>query len=51
MALTPEIIRGFVGSMLQKNFDGAVESPDCHMEWWKYCCSDHPQVAIAAPRG
>jgi predicted phage terminase large subunit-like protein len=51
MALTADVIRGFVGSMLQKNFDGAVESPDCHMEWWKYCCDPHQQVALAAPRG
>ncbi len=51
MALTPDVIRGFVGSMLQKNFDGSVESPDCHMEWWEYCCSPAAQVAIAAPRG
>ena len=49
--LTAETIRGFVGSMLQKNFDGAVESPDCHMEWWSYFCDKHPQVALCAPRG
>jgi predicted phage terminase large subunit-like protein len=49
--LTADTIRGFVGSMLQKNFDGAVESPSCHYDWWTACCSSHAQVALAAPRG
>ena len=50
MQLTADIIAGFSGSLLQKNFDGAVETPDCHYEWWELCCSEWPQVAIAAPR-
>jgi predicted phage terminase large subunit-like protein len=49
--LTPDLIRGFVASLLQKNFDGAAEIPDCHMEWWEYCCSPDTLVSIAAPRG
>jgi predicted phage terminase large subunit-like protein len=48
--LTAATMRGFSGSLLQKNFDGAVESPECHMEWWELCCSKDPRVAIAAPR-
>ncbi|HEY5630724.1 MAG TPA: hypothetical protein VIR31_01220, partial [Nitrososphaeraceae archaeon] len=28
-----------------------VSSPECHKEWWGYFCSNHPYVAIAAPRG
>jgi predicted phage terminase large subunit-like protein len=48
--LTADVLRGFTSSLLQKNFDGAVESPECHMEWWELCCSKDPQVAIAAPR-
>lgn len=48
--LTANVIKGFSTSLLQKNFDGAVSSPDCHMEWWELFCSQHPQVAIAAPR-
>jgi len=36
--------------MLQKNYDHAVASPECHMEWWEICTSDDPKVAIAAPR-
>jgi predicted phage terminase large subunit-like protein len=48
--LTPEIIAGFAGSLLQKGFDSAVQSPPCHFEWWSYFCDPHPLVAIAAPR-
>lgn len=48
--LTAQVIKGFASSLLQKNFDGAVESPACHMEWWELFCNPHPQVAIAAPR-
>lgn len=50
MELTADIVAGFSASLLQKNYDNAVESPDCHMEWWTYCTSKHPKVAIAAPR-
>ena len=50
MQLTADIIAGFSGSLLQSGYDNAVESPDCHLEWWTYCASTHPKVAIAAPR-
>lgn len=50
MELTKEIVAGFSASLLQKNYDQAVESPQCHMEWWEACTSKHPKVAIAAPR-
>ncbi len=48
--LSADTIAGFSGSLLQKNFDGAVESPSCHFEWWELCCSRDRYVAIAAPR-
>lgn len=51
MKLTPELIHGFAGSVLSYRYDNAVASPDCHKEWWEYCCSSQPFVAIAAPRG
>lgn len=51
MFLTADIIEGFSGSLLQKNFDAAVQSPPCHKEWWNLFCQPHPMVAIAAPRG
>lgn len=50
MQLTAEIVAGFSQSLLQKNYDAAVESPECHWEWWELCTSKHPKVAIAAPR-
>jgi predicted phage terminase large subunit-like protein len=50
MDLTADIIAGFSGSLLQKSYDNAVESPPCHMEWWSYCASKQSKVAIAAPR-
>jgi predicted phage terminase large subunit-like protein len=50
MELTAQVIAGFSASLLQKNYDGAVESPACHMEWWELCTSKHSKVAIAAPR-
>lgn len=49
--LSADVIQGFSSSLLQKNFDQAVESPDCHYEWWELFCSSKPQVAISAPRG
>lgn len=48
--LTADTIAGFSGSLLQRNFDGAVETPECHLEWWDLCCSKERYVAIAAPR-
>ncbi len=50
MELTADIIAGFSASLLQNNYDQAVESPTCHMEWWDACTSKHSKVAIAAPR-
>jgi predicted phage terminase large subunit-like protein len=51
MKLTAEIVKGFVGSCLHRNFHNAVASPAVHDEWWSLCCSDDRYVAIAAPRG
>lgn len=50
MQLTAEIIAGFSTSLLQRSFDNAVASPECHLEWWSFCTSKAPKVAIAAPR-
>lgn len=49
--LDANIIEGFSRTLLQKNFDQAVDSPPCHREWWELFTSKHPQVAISAPRG
>lgn len=48
--LDVDTITGFVGSVLVQKFDGATAIPEVHKEWWKICCSDHRQIAIAAPR-
>ena len=48
--LTASVIAGFSASLLQKNFDSPVKSPDCHLEWWNLFCMPYPQLAIAAPR-
>ena len=49
--LTAEIIQGLVNSCLIHKFDEATESPWFHKELWELCCENHPNVAIAAPRG
>lgn len=49
--LTAELIYGFSGSLLSRRYDQPKPTPPCHMEWWELCCSNHPFVAIAAPRG
>jgi predicted phage terminase large subunit-like protein len=49
--LSPDVIQGFVSSILSQGFDGAVESPPFHREVWELCCSPHKYVAVAAPRG
>lgn len=48
--LTANVIKGFSSSLLQKDFDGAVQSPACHYEWWELFCSPQNKVAVAAPR-
>jgi predicted phage terminase large subunit-like protein len=51
MKLDKDLIHGFAGSILSRRYDNATPTPACHMEWWELCSSDHPFVAIAAPRG
>ena len=49
--LSSETIEGFVGAVLAKRFDQPAPIPECHRDWWKLCTSNHPFIAIAAPRG
>ena len=51
MNLTKDVIKGFVGSCLLKNFDGSLKIPEFHEEVWELCTSISPFVAISAPRG
>lgn len=50
MKVTAAVVQGFVTSILSRDFDGAVTSPDFHTEAWDLCCSSEKYVAIAAPR-
>jgi len=51
MKLDESLIYGFVGSVLSERFDEPAPTPECHIQWWKLCCSENPFVAVAAPRG
>ena len=51
MELSSALIKGFVGSLLQKNFDEATQIPKFHEELWDLACSDDKFIAVAAPRG
>ena len=51
MPLTPETIYGFSQGVLAARYDNAQPTPSFHMDLWRLCCSEHPQIAIAAPRG
>jgi hypothetical protein len=49
--LNAQVVGGFVRTVLSSKFDQATETPEFHKEAWELCCSTHPMVAIAAPRG
>ena len=49
--LTWRTIASFTQSVLALRYDDPKPIPDHHHEMWDLCTSDHPQVAIAAPRG
>jgi len=44
-------VEGFSRQYLVARYDNPRAIPAAHREWWALCMSDHPQVAIAAPRG
>lgn len=49
--LTAKMVEGFVATLLAPQFDSRKDTPDFHRELWELCCSEHPLVAIGAPRG
>lgn len=49
--LQADAIWGFSELYLKDKYDGSKPTPPVHDEWWEMCCSPHPRVAIAAPRG
>jgi predicted phage terminase large subunit-like protein len=46
-----DVVWGFSEKYLTTRYDEPKPVPDVHREWWALCMSDHPQVALAAPRG
>jgi len=51
VALTQELIASFSEAVLNSRYDSPKPTPDFHHLLWKYCCSKHKMVAVAAPRG
>ena len=49
--LTSDTIHGFSQAILAARYDEPKPIPQFHREFWDLCCTDAPQVAIAAPRG
>lgn len=49
--LTAALVEAFAGAFLSPMYDEPVRTPDLHRECWDLYCSDHPQCAVAAPRG
>ena len=48
--LSANVLEGFVNTVLRKFFHNPSKTPGFHREIWELICSDHKQVAIAAPR-
>lgn len=51
LALNSELVCGFSEAVLAAQYDQRKAIPAFHLEMWDMACSDHPRVAIAAPRG
>jgi predicted phage terminase large subunit-like protein len=49
--LTWRQVGSFSQSILALRYDDPKPIPEHHFEMWALCCSEFPQVAIAAPRG
>lgn len=50
MKLTSDLIYGFTNSLLVQRFDNPRPTPQFHLTLWDIMCSEHPKVAVAAPR-
>ena len=49
--LDAAMIKGFSKLYLESRYPDLCATPLFHYEVWTACCSDHPKVVIAAPRG
>ena len=50
IVLPPQLIELFAGGFLSDMYDDPAPTPPFHRECWALYCSDHPLVAVAAPR-
>lgn len=50
MSIDADIIYGLSTKYLAAHYDNPQPTPAFHEQLWDLCCSDHRQVAIAAPR-
>lgn len=51
VAVDAALVEGFTEIYLLDRFDNPQPIPNLHRTLWDMFCSDHPQVAVAAPRG
>ena len=51
LRLNADAVEGFTLGCLAARYDQPKPVPAFHREMWQLCCSDYPQVSIAAPRG
>ena len=51
MKVTAGHVESISRSILSTNYEDACPIPDFHRDLWELCCSDHPRVAMATPRG
>jgi len=49
--ITAELVEQFSQTFLVSKYDGSLDIPNIHREWWEMCCSKDRLVSIAAPRG
>lgn len=50
MKLTADLIEGFSAMFLSPRYDDPKPTPAFHRQAWGIYCSEHPNVALAAPR-
>jgi predicted phage terminase large subunit-like protein len=51
LPVSPADIYGLTSTCLQHRYDEPKPVPRFHLDLWELCCSPHPLVSIAAPRG
>lgn len=49
--VTPDLIYGFVNTLLAPHLDNPKPTPSFHLKLWNLCCLPDEFVAVSAPRG